>query len=174
VLGDRIDAYVAAQGWGPGQVEREESGVLPVVMGGEVAALWSGAQVARLGLRGGFFHPTTGYSLPDAVLNAELLAGQRDFSSSALHRLFRSEAERSWRERGFYRILNRMLLRGAPPAERYRVLEHFYRLDPGLIGRFYAGSIGLLDKARILSGRPPVRIGRALAALLGKESAISS
>lgn len=175
VLGERIDAYVADRGWGPGQIVREESGALPVALGGAVEALWDGAPaVARLGLRGGFFHPTTGYSLPDAVRNAVLLAGQTEFSSSALHHLFKSEAEQRWRERGFYRMLNRMLLRAAPPAERYRVLEHFYRLDPGLVGRFYAGSIGLLDKARILSGRPPVRIGRALAALLGKESATSS
>jgi lycopene beta-cyclase len=54
------------------------------------------------------------------------------------------------------------------------VLEHFYRLDPALVARFYAGRTGLLDKARILSGRPPVAIGRAVAALAGKEPSSGS
>jgi lycopene beta-cyclase len=161
----RIDAYVAAHGWS-GEVEREEKGVLPVTMGGEVAALWAGAPaVARLGLRGGFFHPTTGYSLPDAVRTALLLARQREFGSGALHALFRGEAERLWKQRGFYRLLNKMLFRAAAPRERYRVLEHFYRLDPALVGRFYAARSGARDKLRILSGKPPVPVTRALLAL---------
>jgi lycopene beta-cyclase len=77
--------------------------------------------------------------------------------------LLRVEAARLWRERGYYRLLNRMLFRAAAPAERYRVLEHFYRLDPAVIERFYAGRSSRWDKLRILSGRPPVPVGRALA-----------
>ena len=58
-----------------------------------------------------------------------------------------------------------MLFRAAAPEHRYRVLEHFYRLDPGLIARFYAGRSTAADKMRILSGRPPVPVARALMAL---------
>ena len=50
-------------------------------------------------------------------------------------------------------------------AERYRVLEHFYRLDPDLIARFYAGRSTLADRMKILSGRPPVPVGKALKAM---------
>jgi len=46
------------------------------------------------------------------------------------------------------------------------VLERFYRLPEPLIGRFYAGRSTFRDKARILAGRPPVPIGRAIRALL--------
>jgi lycopene beta-cyclase len=70
-----------------------------------------------------------------------------------------------WKERAFYQLLNRMLFRAAPPEDRYRVLEHFYRLPEPLISRFYAGRLTRLDKLRIVSGRPPVPIGKALAAL---------
>ena len=168
-LRERIDAYLAARGWDPAALESEETGVLPVVMGGTIASLWDdGAPVPKLGLRGGFFHPTTGYSLPDAVRTALLVARQRDLRSAALHRVLRDEADRLWRERRFHRLLDRMLFRAAPPHERYRVLEHFYRLDAGLIARFYAGHTTLMDKARILSGKPPVPLGAAVAALVGR------
>jgi lycopene beta-cyclase len=51
-----------------------------------------------------------------------------------------------------------MLFQAAAPAERYRVLERFYRLPEGLIQRFYAGRPTLLDRVRLLSGRPPVPV----------------
>lgn len=163
-LGARIEAYADAQGWRPAALEKEEAGVLPVAMGGDFDAFWpENDRTARIGLRGGFFHPTTGYSLPDAVRIALLIARQRDFTK--LPEVLRAEAKRLWKARGFYRLLDKMLFRAAGPAERYKVLEHFYRLDPALVERFYAAKSTLADKARILSGKPPVPIGRALKAL---------
>lgn len=171
-LRGRIGEYAEANGWRPSEIAGEEAGVLPVALGGDVAALWPEREgpIARLGLRGGFFHPTTGYSLPDAVRNAVLLSEQRDFSAAALHRLFRERAARLWHERRFYRLLNRMLFRAAAPEQRYRVLEHFYRLPEDRIARFYAGRSTLADKAAVLSGRPPVPVRRAIAALVGART----
>jgi lycopene beta-cyclase len=63
-------------------------------------------------------------------------------------------------------MLARMLFLAAKPSERYRVLERFYTLDPALIGRFYAGRSTSWDKFRILSGKPPVPVTRALRAVL--------
>ncbi|MGZ8347579.1 MAG: lycopene beta-cyclase CrtY, partial [Allosphingosinicella sp.] len=164
MIGRRIEDYVAQRGWRVAALEREEAGVLPVAMGGDFDAFWpAGDPVARIGVRGGFFHPTTGYSLPDAVRTAMLLVRQPDFSSLAT--ILRAEAKRLWKARGFYRLLDRMLFRAAAPHERYKVLEHFYRLDPALVARFYAGRSTLGDRLRILSGRPPVPVGRALKAI---------
>lgn len=166
VLAERITAYMAARGWVSAALESEEQGALPVVTSGNFGLFWPEQdQVPRLGLRGGFFHPTTGYSLPDAVRIALLVARQPGFDGEGLGRALRQEAKRLWRERGFYRVLNRMLFHAASPDLRYKVLEHFYRLDPDLIARFYAGRSRLGDKIRILSGRPPVPIGRAMTAL---------
>lgn len=160
LLRSRIDEYAR----GAGEVTGEETGVLPVALGGSIETLWSGG-AARLGLRGGFFHPTTGYSLPDAVANALLVVERRDFSGAALFNLFRERARALWKERGFFRLLNRMMFRAAAPEQRYRVLEHFYRLPEPVIARFYAARLTRLDKLRILSGRPPVPVFKALAAM---------
>jgi lycopene beta-cyclase len=63
-------------------------------------------------------------------------------------------------------MLDAMLFRAAIPRQRYRVLERFYRLSPGLIERFYAGQSTLADKVRILSGKPPVPLWRAVGVIL--------
>jgi lycopene beta-cyclase len=169
MLSSRIESYVAARGWQVEQARRDEAGVLPVVMGGDFEAYWrsGGVGIAKAGMRAGLFHPTTGYSLPDAVRTASLIAGSGDMSGKALHDLTHGLARREWRRRGFYRMLDKMLFRAAEPGERYRVLERFYRLDPQLIGRFYSGRSTMTDKARILTGKPPVPIGRALRAIAG-------
>jgi lycopene beta-cyclase len=49
-----------------------------------------------------------------------------------------------------------MLFRAAQPDERYRVLQRFYGLREPLMARFYAGRLTPFDKARIVSGVPPV------------------
>jgi lycopene beta-cyclase len=168
-LAGRIDAYVARRGWQAERVAREEVGVLPVAMGGDFDEYWrsGGNKVAKAGMRAGLFHPTTGYSLPDAVRTAALVAKATDLSGAGLHDLTHRFARSTWKKRRFYRMLDRMLFRAAEPAERYRILERFYRLDPQLIGRFYAGRSTMTDKARILSGKPPVPIGRAISAIRG-------
>ena len=169
-LRDRSDAYVAARGWQVDRVAHEEAGVLPVVMGGDFEAYWQsgGNKTAKAGMRAGLFHPTTGYSLPDAVRTAALIAEAGDLSGKGLHDLTYRHARRLWKARGFYRMLDTMLFKAAEPGERYKVLERFYRLDPRLIGRFYAGRSTMLDKLRVLTGKPPVPLGRAVAAIRGK------
>ena len=166
-IAERVIAYAAAHGWQTQHVVREESGVLPVTMGGDFEAYWQsgGNKVAKAGMRAGLFHPTTGYSLPDAVRMAALIARASDLSGAALHGLTHDHAKRTWNERGFYRMLDKMLFRAAEPEERYRILERFYRLDPKLVRRFYAGRSTIFDKARVLIGKPPVPIPRALRAI---------
>ena len=168
-LAGRIHDYADARGWRVEQAAREESGVLPVAMGGDFEEYWrsGGNKTAKAGMRAGLFHPTTGYSLPDAVRTASLIAGAGDLSGKALHDLTYAHAHQAWKRRGFYRMLDRMLFRAAEPEERYRVLERFYTLSPALIGRFYAGRSTMTDKARILTGKPPVPIGRAIRAITG-------
>jgi lycopene beta-cyclase len=165
----RIESDAAALGAGAPEIIEQEDGILPVVMAGDVERLWAGKPVPRLGIAGGFFHPTTSYSLPDAVGNAALIARQRDLTAPALHALLHRRAREMWRERRFFRLLNKMLFRAAEPAKSYRVLEHFYRLPPATVARFYSAGLTPLDKARILSGRPPVPIGRAIGALAGRR-----
>ena len=168
----RIHAYAEAKGWRIAAVEREERGALPVVLGGDFEAYWrsGGAHVAKAGVRAGLFHPTTGYSLPDAARTASLVAGLPDWSAPTLHDALHRFARERWQAGGFYRLLGRMLFRAATPSERYRVLERFYRLDESLIQRFYASHSTVWDKVRIVAGRPPVPIGRAVKAITGRRS----
>jgi lycopene beta-cyclase len=165
-IGDRILDYGFTRGWSVAEVEREEMAALPIACGGDFDRLWpADSGVARVGMAAGLFQPMTGYSLPDAVRTAALIANLPDLSSAALAMTLRQHARDAWQGRGFYRLLARMLFRAADPADRYRLLERFYCLDEKLIARFYAGRSTLADKARILVGKPPVPLRRALAVL---------
>ncbi|MFM9978982.1 MAG: lycopene beta-cyclase CrtY [Sphingomonadaceae bacterium] len=167
----RLTAYTDAQGWQVAEVCHEENGVLPVVLGGNFEAFWAaGAKgVAKVGARAALFHPTTGFSLPDAVRTAALIAALPDVSGPALHDAMYAHARTTWNERGFYRMLDRMLFRTIAPDQRYRIMQRFYGLRPRLIERFYAGSTSMLDKLRILTGKPPVPILEAMKVVREKK-----
>jgi lycopene beta-cyclase len=165
-LAERIAVYASAQGWSVERVARQESGVLPVVMGGDFDAFWPAAdRVARGGVRAGLFHPLTSYSLPDAVRFAYWLAREAPLDER-LGAATRALAKTHWQRGRFDRLLARMLFRAADPPQRYRILERFYRLREPLIGRFYAGRSTIADRLRILAGKPPVPVARALGAMM--------
>jgi lycopene beta-cyclase len=160
-----IAAYVAARGWQVAEVLREEHGSLPIVLAGDFDAFWDElAGQPSSGLRAGLFHPTTGYSLPHAVRLAEHIAALGAFEAPQLFAAIRMEARRAWQDQRFFRLLNRMLFLAGRPEQRWRVMQRFYRLPAPLIARFYAGRPRLADKARVLSGKPPVPVAQALAA----------
>ena len=164
-LAARISAYADARGWQVERVGRAESGQLPVLTGGEFERFWPISDpVARAGARGGFFHPLTSYSLPDAVRFASWLADLAPLDER-LGEATRARALRHWKRSAYDRLLARMLFKAADPPLRYRILERFYRLPSALITRFYSGQSRVSDRIRILAGRPPVSIWRAMRVL---------
>jgi lycopene beta-cyclase len=150
LLRARALAYLERRGIEVRRVLREESGVLSIPFSDGV--LPPLGPPLRLGARGGWFHPTTGYTLPLAVRVAAVVAahapGEIWPALAALHAGVQRQAQ-------FFRALNRLLFRAVAPADRWRMLSRFYRLPQGLIERFYALGTTTADRARILLGRPP-------------------
>jgi len=106
------------------EVVRREKGVLPITL----AVDHNEEHKLRdaLGIKGGFYHAVTGYSLPDAVNTAERISHEITQSEGDLwglpgwvNRLRLNHFERET----FLRLLNRMLFRAAKPTERYSVLQ---------------------------------------------------
>jgi len=166
-LASAIDAYAESRGWRIVETVRDEDGVLPILLAGDFGRFWPDAPgaPARAGLRAGLFHPTTGYSLPQAIELADAIAARWPMTGPELARFTREHARRFWRRTRFFRLLNRMLFRAGRPEHRYRVLERFYRLSPGLITNFYAARLTLAQKARILAGKPPVPVAEAVSVM---------
>ncbi|WP_234484136.1 lycopene beta-cyclase CrtY [Noviherbaspirillum pedocola] len=169
-LRERIAAYARERGWKIDHVAREEVGVLPIALSGDIERFWESkpAGLPCSGLRAALFHATTGYSLPHAVRLADEIAAIEDideFASAALCARIRAHSTRQWHSQAYMRMLNRMLFHAAAPDERYRVLQRFYTLPAGLIARFYAARPTFLDQLRILSGKPPVPVLAAIKAI---------
>lgn len=165
----RIDDYAQGRGWTVVKKTRKETGVLPVVTGGDFARFRSHGTsgVAKAGVRAGLFQPLTSYSLPDAVRLASAIADADAHDSASLAALTEAHAAAHWRNGGFYRMLARMLFGAAQGRDRYKVLQRFYALDEALVERFYAANSTLFDKLRVLAGKPPVPVLKAASVLAG-------
>lgn len=182
----RVEAYAAERGWRIDTVEQSEDGVLPIALGGDIDAFWAAAgDTPRTGLRAALFHPTTGYSLPDAARLADrlvALAGppprggeatrhnggpalDSPLTSAVVGGEIQALSRGLWRERAFFRMLNRMMFGAGREDRRYRVLQRFYGLSVPLIRRFYRARLTRADKARLLVGKPPVPILDAIRCL---------
>lgn len=150
---DEIAKYAAKKGWFPGRIERTESGVLPIPLSEPVII---NSSALHLGLAGGFFHPVTGYSLPDSARLADLISSLPQITPETVLQTLSHDQNRNSFRKQFYYFLNRMMFLAAEDENRRKIFEHFYQLPESTVQRFYAGSTTLSDAARILTGRPPV------------------
>lgn len=166
-LSARIDRYCAARGW-EGDPLDFETGVLPVVTGGDFSAFrkaHAAPGVATIGARGGFVHPLTSYTLPFAVETALAIASEADLTGPQLAALIDSRAHAHWRRTAFFRRLGRMMFGAGSPEHRRDAFALVYRLPQPVIERFYAARSTPTDRARVLCGKPPVPVLGALRAL---------
>ena len=152
-----LKEYIHKKFKGPYRVERQEHGSLPIPWQQNISS-------HLFGVAGGYFHPSTGYSLPWAIAGSrELLQGVTAGHSvpATLEKMARAAAK----HRGYYHLLNRMMFLAAQPEQRRKIFERFYTLNENFIRRFYAGQPTAWDKLRMLSGRPPVKVTHAIRAI---------
>jgi lycopene beta-cyclase len=157
-----IKSYIERRGWTIKSIDREERGVIPVPLTAESITTGVAGEPVLLGSRAGFFHATTGFSLPDAVRFAEFLAKAPEITTQSARDSL-AKFRRPWLSRQrFYRLMNRLLFQASEPALRYTILQKFYEHTDDVIQRFYGGRTTWTDRVRILSGKPPVPVSLAL------------
>jgi len=148
----RVERWIARAGWEVACVEREEAGVLPMP--------WSDSDpgddapgLLRGGMRGGWFHPATGYSLGPSVRLAHWLTtvSPEEATGPALGAVRADHVRRT----RFARRMNWALFRLADPDQRIHMLARFYRRPDDLIRRFYGLELTALDAWRVVVGAPP-------------------
>jgi lycopene beta-cyclase len=147
-----VEAWLVAAGWEVAEVVREEAGVLPMPWS-RPAAADDAPGLLRGGMRGGWFHPATGYSLAPSARLAQWLAtvSPEEATGPALA-AFRADHERRTR---FARRMNWALFRLADPDQRIHMLSRFYRRPDGVVRRFYGLELTAGDPWRVLIGAPP-------------------
>lgn len=165
---EKIKAYAASRNLEIQQIIRQEKGILPITLSGDIDAFWNEMPQDRVcsGLRANLFHQTTGYSLLYAMRIADIIVKSNNLDLLNTRKLIERFSKQLWLQQRFYRVLNRMLFYAAMPSQRYCLLQRFYKFPELLIERFYAGQLQLLDKLRLVSGKPPVPVLKALKAIL--------
>ena len=158
IVTSRIEDYIASKGWEVEAVTHTEKGVLPMT-----TASTRDDDTAEIGLRGGFGIAATGFTFPVALELAEHVAQAVKKHGVSKAEIAVAEFRRTHIRRERYaRLLNRMFFGAAAPERRYVILQRFYGFRSGLIERFYRNALTPLDKVRILIGKPPVPVTKAL------------
>jgi lycopene beta-cyclase len=160
---NEIERYIRKLGIVAYKITAKESGALPIPL--NHSYLLSGGNLPEIGMRGGFFHPTSGYSLPFSISCAEQLAAQIFYAKHVHSDLFEKSQQSVYRSRmalfksaKFLIRLNRMFFRAANPNRRWHVLSQFYRKDIRTITEFYSGQLSLKTKLSMITGVPPVPV----------------
>lgn len=152
----RINEYAESQGWQIKTILAEEFGCLPIPFFPDL-----NVENTSIGIAGGNFHVTTGYSIVKAIQFANWLAEEMK-TATVSSEAVRDHLAKMWRSQSFLRRLNRMMFLAASPNERSGIFERFYTFGDGTIARFYSGNLLLKDKLRLVIGKPPVPIAKGI------------
>lgn len=155
---NQILHYAKLQQWSVEKIIRQESGSLPLDLQPPSVQL-SGLE---FGAAAGLAHPVTGYSFPAVIRQIQALLDSEIPDIAVWRQRLATENKKISAPVPYYCFLNRMMFKAAIESKRYQILERFYTLSQPLIERFYAGKTNNWDKIRILLGKPPVPISRAL------------
>ncbi len=149
----QVHDWAQSKGLVVAQVAREEAAVLPMPYAMPRIQIpdISEDKPLVLGFGHGWFHPATGYSLPWAV-RAAATAADQPFNA---HRVLADLADVHAEQLGFMLLLNRLLFTATQPQLCWHIFQRFYTLPAPLIERFYAMRLTLLDRGRMMAGRPP-------------------
>lgn len=161
---EEILSYARQYFPGDFKILRREEGCLPLCLSQQKMTEY---KTLRLGAASLFYHPVTGYSIPQTLQMLEQLMNGFAKKLSAAEMLLAQTKfyEQKAASLSFLLMLNRMLFLAAAPEKRYIVLQRFYKLPEELIHRFFRGEVVAKDQFRILIGKPPVSVLKALKAI---------
>lgn len=160
---EEILFWIQQQGWQVEEILGREAAALPIPIA--QPQLGSTLAAPSLGLGGGYFHYMTGYSLPHAVELADRFTQLSSYDTRNARRVLRDFERERARHCRWGLLLNRLAFGAAEPADRRRIYQRFYRFAEPMIQRFYAEELSTLDWLRMVVGKPPVSLRRAVTAL---------
>lgn len=160
--------YIKTLRIGEYTIQRTEVGSLALPLSNQIFSKGKNQKILDVGVRGGFFHPTTGYSLPIAANMVDYLLHSLTDVTEIGQRY--EVYKKNWQKQcAFFYKLNRMLYGAAVGDERRNIFKKFYKGNEDTIHRFYSGRLTTLDKVSILTGRPPVSLAKAMKSLSSDE-----
>jgi lycopene beta-cyclase len=168
-LRSEIRQYAFNRGWQFKRLIREEVGCLPIPVAAAKRPSVGDPKILATGLRGGFFHPTTGRSFIEGLKLADALSKHELVNAAQIQELYWAYARHFQDSSSYFHLLNKTLFLGTKPQLRHRVFEHFYTMPGDFIDRFYSLGFATSDKWRLLMGRPPLLPNRFMLDSLGRH-----
>lgn len=150
-------------------IKRKEKGSLPIPLTKENIQMTNYLNHIPIGLMGGgYFHPSTGYSLPYVISFYRILKKNIIKKKTINTSLFTPIKKNHF----FYILINRFLLLSQKKQSiniGYKIFERFYSLPVDVVMRFYLAKTSFCDMLTILFySRSPIPYCEALKLLLWK------
>ncbi len=108
----------------------------------------------------GWYHPTIGQAVSDAIRVAEFIASQPRLRTGPVRTAMREFRYHWVKQQAFYRTFNRMLFKASEPSLRHLAFDRLFSLKDDLIGRFLSGESSSADATKIFANKPPLRTGK--------------
>ncbi len=154
------------------EVVKKEQGSLPLPLSLDYYLKNFPRSSNAIGYRGGFFHGTTGFSLPFAIEIANKIAAQKIIKQETLESLLWREWLIQIKKLKTNVFFNKLIFISAIPNESYKIFQRFYELPQWTREHFYKNQLDFKTLLRIFTPipPPPIKLASFLLALNKKGS----
>ncbi|XZR52786.1 MAG: lycopene beta-cyclase CrtY [Enterobacteriaceae bacterium] len=167
LLRKNIFKYIIKKKWIIQNLKREEQGIIPIKLKNIKNKIFK--NIVFNGLRGNFFHATTGYSLNISLILSNKILQFNNLNYINILNEFNNLSNNIYKNQKKYILLNKIFFILIKSNKRYKLIQKFYNLPESLINRFYLEKINFLDILKIITLKPPISYFKIFCYLINKN-----
>ncbi|WGS66221.1 lycopene beta-cyclase CrtY [Enterobacteriaceae bacterium ET-AT1-13] len=166
LLRNNIFKYIKKKNWIIKKLKSEEQGIIPIKLKNYKNKIFK--NIILNGLKGNFFHATTGYSLYISLILSNKILKINNLNYKKILNEFNYLSKNIYKNQKKYILLNKIFFLLINTNKRYKLIQKFYNLPEILIKKFYIEKINCFDIIKFMSFKPPISYFKIFCFLINK------